>query len=323
MTLSGRVRESELSSTPVIFGTLEDIEARLAWAHEARIFTPWLADNLDRLSQAVGIPLELTGREVSVGRYSADILATNPVDGSVVLIENQLEPSDHTHLGQIMTYLAGLEAQVMIWIAPAFREEHLSALRWLNQHTAENFAFFAVRLRVVRIGDSSLAPLFDVLEKPNTWDKSLQRTARAATANATSPEVSGRRDDLWSQYAMRDPEVEFDQRVGPGGSVRWRAVPGTGVVVSRYVSRNGVGVFLRGLRGKGGEITLARFEAVAEAIEGDLGVKLGSSDFPFATRFAVDWNDVSSIEEAAVWLMKQTDRYVSAAALHLKSELDP
>lgn len=153
-----------MSFGEVTFGTLEDIEARRAWAHEAHVFTPWLADNLDRLSQAVGIPLELTGREVSVGRYSADILATNPVDGSVVLIENQLEPSDHTHLGQIMTYLAGLEAQVMIWIAPTFREEHLSALRWLNQHTAENFAFFAVRLRVVRIANSPLAPLFDVLE---------------------------------------------------------------------------------------------------------------------------------------------------------------
>lgn len=309
-----------MSFGDVTFGTLEDIEARRAWAHEAHVFTPWLADNLDRLSQAVGIPLELTGREVSVGRYSADILATNPVDGSVVLIENQLEPSDHTHLGQIMTYLAGLEAQVMIWIAPTFREEHLSALRWLNQHTAENFAFFAVRLRVVRIANSPLAPLFDVLEKPNAWDKSLQRTARAATAVSKSPEVAERREAFWSMYAQRDPQVENDLKVGPGGSVRWRVVADTGVVVSRYVSRNGVGIFLRGGKGRGGEITLPRFEAAAESLEDALGVALGNVNFPFVAHRDVDWNDARSIEAAADWLVTQTDRYADVAARMLKLE---
>lgn len=160
------------------FGRLEDVEPRSAWAHEAHAFTPWLAENLDRLSEAIGIPLELTGREVGVGRYSADILASSPGDGAVVLIENQLEASDHTHLGQILTYLAGLEAQVVIWLAPQFREEHLSALRWLNQHTDDRFSFFAVRLRVVKIGNSPPAPLFDILEKPNTWDRRVQQKAR-------------------------------------------------------------------------------------------------------------------------------------------------
>ena len=105
----------------VIFGRLTDLLPREAWKHEAIAFTPWLAENIDQLSEVIGVPLELTGTEMAVESFSADILARNTEDGTIVLIENQLEVTDHTHLGQIMTYLAGLEAQTVIWIAPRFR----------------------------------------------------------------------------------------------------------------------------------------------------------------------------------------------------------
>ncbi len=117
---------------------LKIVDLREAWAHEAHNFTPWLAENIGQLSEAVGIPLEVEGTEVSVESFSADILARNTMDDSIVLIENQLEGSDHTHLGQIMTYLAGLEAHTIIWVAKDFREPHLAALRWLNDHTGED-----------------------------------------------------------------------------------------------------------------------------------------------------------------------------------------
>ena len=126
------------------------------------------------------MPLELTDTEVAVESFSADILARNPIDDSVVLIENQLEKTDHTHLGQIMTYLAGLEAQTVIWIAPSFRQPHLSAIRWLNEHTEEGFSFFAVRARVVRIGNSPFAPIFEVVEKPDNWSRQLKSEARGS-----------------------------------------------------------------------------------------------------------------------------------------------
>lgn len=308
-----------MTAAGMTFGTLVDVEARMAWGHEAHDFTPWLADNLDRLSDALGIPLELTGREVRNGRYSADILAANPTDQSVVLIENQLEASDHNHLGQIMTYLAGLDAQVVIWLAPTFREEHLSAIRWLNQHTDETFSFFAVKLRVVQIGDSPLAPLFEVIEKPNSWDKSLRTSARAAVSS-TSPEVAERRDSLWSVYRELDPAVDNDARVGPGASVRWRQVPGTGIVVSRYVSKSGVGIFLRGGRGQGGEVTLPRIEAASEALSALLGVELGNPDYPFSANRDVDWSNQSEIAAAADWLVAKTEQYVAASAAHLRLE---
>ncbi|MBY0421105.1 MAG: hypothetical protein K2Q06_02295, partial [Parvularculaceae bacterium] len=136
------------------FERLLDVDIRKAFTHEATVFTPWLADNLDRLAEALGFNLELVTREAAVEGFSADILARCPEDDAMVLIENQLGGSDHGHLGQIMTYLAGLEARSVVWIATDFRDEHLSAIRWLNTHTAEQFTFYAVRLRVVRIGES-------------------------------------------------------------------------------------------------------------------------------------------------------------------------
>lgn len=110
-------------------GRLTDIDPRIAWAHEARSFTPWLAQHLDQLGEAIGMPLKHHSSEVAVETFSADILARNTMDDSLVLIENQLEGTDHTHLGQIMTYLAGLEAQTVVWIATDFREPHLSAVK--------------------------------------------------------------------------------------------------------------------------------------------------------------------------------------------------
>lgn len=163
--------------TDIQFDRLVDLPLRDAWKHEAQEFTPWLAQNIDHLSEAIGVPLELTGTEVAVETFSADILARDRRDDSLILIENQLEKTDHTHLGQIMTYLAGLEAQTVIWIAPSFREPHLSAIRWLNEHTADGFSFFAVKVRVVRIGDSPFAPIFEVIEKPDNWLRQLQTEA--------------------------------------------------------------------------------------------------------------------------------------------------
>ena len=161
-------------------GTLKSVNLREAWSNEAQDFTPWLANNLDRLSTAIGIPLELEGQEVSVDSFSADILARNPQNDSRVLIENQLEKTDHTHLGQILTYLAGLEAQVVMWVASSFRDPHISAVQWLNDHTVEPFAFFAIQVKAVQIGNSPIAPLFEVVAKPNDWDRQIQKKVHSS-----------------------------------------------------------------------------------------------------------------------------------------------
>lgn len=123
------------------FTRLSDAELRSAWPDEARDFTPWLFDNIDFLSDALGIELEATEIETAVENFSADIIAKDARTGDRVLIENQLEASDHKHLGQILTYLAGIEAKSIVWVAREFQEAHRSAIRWLNEHTLEDSRF--------------------------------------------------------------------------------------------------------------------------------------------------------------------------------------
>lgn len=113
------------------------------WQHESGDFTPWLAANIDVLSDAIGLPLTVVGQEVLVGDFRLDIHATDP-DGNTVIIENQLEPSDHFHLGQLLVYASGLEATTGIWITTRLRDEHRSALTWLNERTDSDVRAFGI-----------------------------------------------------------------------------------------------------------------------------------------------------------------------------------
>jgi hypothetical protein len=236
---------------------LETADLRSAWPNEAQNFTPWLFANLDRLADAIGIPLESDGAEVPVESFSADILARNPQDDSRVLIENQLECSDHTHLGQLMTYLAGLEAKTIVWVAADFREAHLSALEWLNESTDTEFAFFAVRVRVVRIGDSPLAPVFDVVARPNNWERRLH----AAASRSTELSEHGKRNlTFWSRFLERHPDAR--ERIGEpcGAYSRWYRLESIDLVLSLFISKSKVGLFVRGRMGVSAEEVAERLE---------------------------------------------------------------
>lgn len=179
-------------------GKLERIPLREAWAHEAGEFTPWLAqaDNLTLLAESLGLSeLELVGTEHPVGDFKVDILCTD--DGGKVIIENQLEKTNHTHLGQILTYAAGVGARKVIWLAEAFRTEHVAALEFLNQHTTDELDFFAVEIELWRIGDSPMAPSFNVVVKPNDWAKTGQQNAKAA---ATTTPTKQRQLKFWTGW---------------------------------------------------------------------------------------------------------------------------
>jgi hypothetical protein len=148
---------------------------REVWEREATDFTPWLAqqENLELLADALYLEqLTLEATEHEVGRFSADIVARD-ADG-LVLIENQIEATDHRHLGQILTYLAGLEeAATVVWIAQKFLEEHRAAIDWLNANTVERYSFFGIEIEVFQINDSALAPHFNVVAKPNDWSRGV------------------------------------------------------------------------------------------------------------------------------------------------------
>lgn len=157
-------------------GRLERVDLRVAWSSEPRDFTPWLAqkENLGLLGETLGIDLEADGIERSVGLFSADILCRVAGTDHWVLIENQLEQTDHTHLGQIITYAAGLDALTVIWVAAKFVDEHRAALDWLNENTAEGISFFGVEVQLWRISDSPFAPRFNVVSMPNAWTKKVR-----------------------------------------------------------------------------------------------------------------------------------------------------
>lgn len=291
----------------VEFGTLEDVPVRQGWPLEAASFTPWLSNNLDRLGKALGVPLSFISVEKPVGRYSADILAQDP-NGRPVLIENQLEVSDHRHLGQVLTYLTGLKAEIIVWVAPDFRDEHLSAVHWLNENTKDPFAFFAVQLRLVRIGDSPMAPLFDVLARPNTWDRYLEEIA--ARANAPGPRAATYRA-FWGRFRTTYPEAIGDASAG-GGSSLWREVPRAGLVVSRWLAGDGVGVFVRGGRGVSMEAVTERLAPYEAELEARLGVGLTNTSFPLLVRRDFDMADQQTWPSAIAWLHETTEAYVQA-----------
>lgn len=172
------------TSDPGPVARLVRLDPRTVWQREAGNFTPWLADNLDALSEALGIDLELVEREAPVGNFSADIVARDPNTGRLVLIENQLEPTDHSHLGQLITYAAGVDARVVVWVSRELREEHRQALDWLNQHTDEGTNFFGVVVELLRIDESRPAVNFKVEALPNRWVQ--QAKAHVASVESLS-----------------------------------------------------------------------------------------------------------------------------------------
>lgn len=180
-------------------GRIEKIDLRKVWKDEAKEFTPWLAqpENIRLLGETIGVELEVVSTEGEVGPFRADIVCRGGTDNHHILIENQLERTDHSHLGQLMTYAAGLDAVTIVWVAQRFTDEHKSALDWLNRITKDEFSFFAIEVEVLKIGDSPMAPRFNLVCKPDDW----ARAVRGSTDNQITP-TKKLQHDFW--YAFRE-----------------------------------------------------------------------------------------------------------------------
>ncbi|HEW79607.1 MAG TPA: DUF4268 domain-containing protein [Phycisphaerales bacterium] len=156
----------------IMFDKIHKIDPKSIWKHEAHDFTPWLAENIIELGEAIGIELEVTEIEANVGSFSLDILAKDLGRNSNVIIENQLATTDHDHLGKLLTYASGYDADIIIWLSTEIREEHRQTLDWLNQRTDSNTDFFGIVVEVIKIGESRPALQFKVIASPNEWRKS-------------------------------------------------------------------------------------------------------------------------------------------------------
>jgi hypothetical protein len=137
-----------MTTTNIPLARLQPVDLRKVWQTEAGCFTPWLAsgENISLLGGAIGLELEVEAQEKDVGPFRADILCKDTANDHWVLIENQLDKTDHTHLGQLLTYAAGLQVVTIVWIAQQFTEEHRAARDWLNENTYERFNFFGLEM---------------------------------------------------------------------------------------------------------------------------------------------------------------------------------
>ena len=201
-------------ATSINLSKITKVDLRDCWQNEATDFTPWLAteENMSLLADALGMnELEVKAQEEHVGPFRADILCVDSGTDKLVLIENQLEKTDHNHLGQILTYAAGLDAVTIIWIAERFTEEHRAAIDWLNRITDKEFNFFGVEIGLIKIGSSPAAPIFNVIAKPNGWSKDV-RTSSSQTSNENRTDAEMSRYEFWSafcEYMANNPSKKF------------------------------------------------------------------------------------------------------------------
>lgn len=177
---------------------LKKMPLRDVWGHEATDFTQWLSqeENLSFLEEEIGVDIKLIQTEASVGRYIVDILAEEENTGRKIIIENQLEDTNHDHLGKIITYAAGYDASIIIWIVKDCREEHRKAVDWLNEHTDGSINFFLIQLELWQIGNSDPAPKFEIIVSPNEWAKAM----KAAPDSGKLTETKLRQLDFWTKF---------------------------------------------------------------------------------------------------------------------------
>lgn len=204
-------------------GTLKKIDLREAWKHEANDFTQWLAleENLSLLADAIGFDLKLVQVEAEVGDFSADILAEEENTGRKIIIENQLEVTDHSHLGQIITYASGYNAGVVVWVVKDVREEHRQAIDWLNNHTDDTIEFYLVKIELWQIGDSPYAPKFDIVCKPNDWAKTVKE-AVAGNQELTATKLA--QLEFWNQFKEYAQQHHSKLRIRKGNPQAWTDV---------------------------------------------------------------------------------------------------
>jgi hypothetical protein len=178
----------------MVLDELKKVDLREEWADEETDFTPWMAANIEKIEEVLGMELEVKDTEKSVGSFKADILAEETNTEKEIVIENQLGKSDHKHLGQLITYGSGIEAFTVVWICRTLKDEHRKAIDWLNESTRKDTNFFALEVELYKIGDSNPAPKFDVVSEPNEWSRRVK-----SETESLSP-VEKLRQSYWTEF---------------------------------------------------------------------------------------------------------------------------
>ena len=299
---------------------LEKVEVREIWADEARDFTPWLASdgNISLLGDTIGLELEVEAQEKSVGPFKADILCKETADDHYVLIENQLEKTNHIHLGQLVTYAAGLHAATIVWIADTIRDEHRAAIDWLNEITSEDFRFFALEIEAWRIGNSPAAPKFNVVSKPNDWSSDVSQAARSSSSGELS-DTKRLQLEYWIALRERMEASRSSISYRKPRPQHWQTFPIGRSKFGLTASVNTQAGFLRVAVSCKGPNALAHFELLQqnrEEIEREFGEQLEWEELPTrkASRISIKQHNVDPMDRSQwdfqlAWIQERLETF--------------
>jgi hypothetical protein len=316
----------------ITLGKFERVALKDAWPTEDGNFTPWLAEpnNMASLAAELNLELEVLAVEHRVGSFRADILAKAVEENDhKVIIENQFGLTDHGHLGQILTYLAGVEgAQTIVWIAESIRPDHRAAVDWLNSNTLEDYSFFAIEIELWRIGASPPAPRFNVVVSPNDWTRATRKAAR----QAADPALGGRhlaRLQYWASFGefLRGKEASFHLRTPTKDPWKWFAIGRSGFGINAIISsekkRIGVELYISDDLGKAAFTAL---HAQREAIDAEFGEPL---DWQILTgkkaskivvyKTEVDPTDESQYPALHAWMLEKMNKFRHCFAARVKA----
>lgn len=303
-------------------GKIERVELREGWGIEPD-FTRWLAEegNLASLGEELGLDLSVLQTEADVGDFNVDILAEENGSGIKAIIENQLETTDHDHLGKLVTYASGHGAGYIIWIFKEVREEHRQAIDWLNEHTTDEVNFFAVKLELWRVGDSAPAPKFDVICRPNEWTK----TVRRQSSQGQPSEGKLRQLEFWTRLRSYAQEHRSDIRLQSPLPQHWTNI-------SIGSSKAHVALTMRMREGRlGCELYISDnkplFNYLRERkaeIETELGVALEWIEATKATRILETTSKFDITNEGMYpmhfeWLLKRAEAFKKVFPPHIRS----
>jgi len=312
-------------------GKLKKVDPREVWKHEAHDFTAWLAqnENLKELGDELGYTFVLLATEASVGGFNCDILAEVEDTKSKVVIENQLEITDHDHLGKLITYASGLVASVAIWIVRDVREEHRKAIDWLNEHTDDDIDFFLVKIEVLQIDESPYAPRFEVICRPNAWAQSV----KDASAQLTLSETNRNQLDFWTQLKLFASEQKSLVRLQKPSPQHW-------MQMSIGSSQAHISLTINSLKGLiAAELYIydnkelySELKVRQQEIEKEFGEQLEWMELPKkkASRVkistACDFFDQSKWPDYFTWLLAEAEKFYKVFPKYIKSAeqmLDP
>ena len=307
--------------------TIDKVDLRSVWENEATDFTPWLGENLTALGEALGLDLELQAQEAPVGGFSLDVLAREPNTNRPVIIENQLETTDHDHLGKLITYASGYDANVVVWITREFKDEHRQALDWLNQRSSEDTEFFGVVVEVWKIDDSRPAPHFRVVSAPNDWHKSnvtIRSTAEASPQQKRYRDFfqtlidTLREERSFTGARKAQPQSWYSFSAGHGNRLRYGAnFHREGVRVEVYID-NGDLVWNKDIFDQLSD----RREKIQSAIKGDFEWNWNRLDDRRASRISVERagsisDDEDTLDEIHDWMVKNLLEFKRVFGPHL------